>query len=155
MNLKHIFFSGLLLSVLYACNSEQGLFKELPASKTGIQFQNTLYKKDTFNILYYLYYFNGGGVSTGDINNDGLADVYFTANHPSGNKLYLNKGGMVFEDITAQAGVAGSSEWCTGVTMADVNGDGWLDIYVSAINGVRGLKGRNELFINNKNIRFI
>jgi hypothetical protein len=154
MNLKRIFSLGLVLSALYACNNEQGLFQSLPASKTGIKFQNTLYKKDTFNILYYLYYFNGGGVSTGDINNDGLADVYFTANHPSGNKLYLNKGGMVFEDITEKAGVAGSSEWCTGVTMADVNGDGWLDIYVSAINGVRGLKGRNELFINNKNGTF-
>lgn len=154
MHLTRIFSLTLVLVTFYACNNDQGLFQPLSASKTGVNFKNTLYQKDTFNILYYLYYFNGGGVSTGDINNDGLVDVYFTANHPSGNKLYLNKGGMVFEDITEQAGVAGTSDWCTGVTMADVNGDGWLDIYVSAVHGVRGIKGHNELFINNKNGTF-
>lgn len=103
---------------------------------------------DSLNILDYLYYYNGGGVAAGDINNDGLPDLYFTANTKGHNKLYLNKGNMQFEDITAKAGVAGLSDWCSGVTMADVNGDGWLDIYVCAVSQKLGLKGRNQLFIN-------
>jgi hypothetical protein len=82
-----------------------------------------LYPKNLLSILYYLYYYNGGGVSAGDINNDGLTDVYFTANTLSGNKLYLNKGNFQFEDITEKAGVAGTNEWSSGTTMADVNGD--------------------------------
>ena len=81
-------------------------------------------QREGLNILYYLYYYNGGGVATGDINNDGLPDIYFTANTKGNNKLYLNKGNFQFEDITANAGVAGGSDWSTGVTMADVNGDG-------------------------------
>ena len=110
--------------------------------------------KKGFNILYYLYYYNGGGVATGDINNDGLPDIYFTANTKGNNKLYLNKGNFKFEDITEKAGVAGTSDWCSGVTMADVNGDGWLDIYVSAVSKKLGLQGHNELFINNGNGTF-
>ncbi len=150
--------SGLLLvvSVLaficlfqFSCKSRNTLFTEIPSSHTNITFANHLEKKKLFNILYYLYYYNGGGVSTGDINNDGLPDIYFTANSKGNNKLYLNKGNFVFEDITDKAGVAGSSDWCSGVTMADVNGDGFLDIYVSAVANFYGLKGHNELFINN------
>ncbi len=103
-----------------------------------------------FNILYYLYYYNGGGVAIGDINNDGLPDIYFTANSRGHNKLYLNKGGFVFEDITKKAGVEGISEGCPGVTMAEVNGDGLLDISVCSVQGEHGLEGRNQLlFINN------
>ncbi len=88
-------------------------------------------------------------VSIADINNDGLPDIYFTANSKGNNKLYLNKGDFEFEDITEKAGVAGTADWCTGSTMADVNGDGLPDIYVCAVQGEHGLKGRNELFINN------
>jgi hypothetical protein len=138
----------------WSCKREPTLFEKLPASVTGIQFENKLLKKDLFNILYYLYYYNGGGVATGDINNDGLADIFFTANDRGKNKLYLNKGNMSFQDITATAGVAGISDWCSGATMADVNGDGWLDIYVSAVNRKFGLKGHNELYINNGNNSF-
>ena len=83
-----------------------------------------------------------------------MPDIYFTANNHGGNKLYLNKGNFEFEDITEKAGVAGNADWCTGVTMADVNGDGCLDIYVCAVQGEHGLKGRNELFINNGNGTF-
>ena len=143
-----------LFSNFISCNRTETLFASLSPSQTGIHFENNLEKKKLFNILYFLYYYNGGGVATGDINNDGLTDIYFTANSKGNNKLYLNKGNFQFEDITEKAGVAGNSDWCSGVTMADVNSDGWLDIYVSSVNNRYGLKGHNELFINNKNGSF-
>jgi enediyne biosynthesis protein E4 len=136
--------------VLLSCHSRPPqLFESLPESKTGIHFTNELEQRKAFGILYYLYYYNGGGVAIGDVNNDGLPDIYFTANHKGGNKLFINKGNFEFEDVTDKAGVAGTSDWCTGATMADVNGDGLLDIYVCAVQGEHGLKGHNELFINN------
>ena len=137
-----------------ACHKSNTLFTSLSASKTGIDFENKPLQKPLFGILYYLYYYNGGGVAIGDINGDGLPDIYFTANNKGGNKLYLNKGHFQFEDITAKAGVAGTSDWCTGVTMADVNGDGKLDIYMCAVANAHGLKGHNELFINRGNNTF-
>ncbi len=140
----------ILLLLICSCNKKDTpLFTSLSASETNIQFKNELVKQKAFGILYYLYYYNGGGVATGDINNDGLADIYFTANSKAGNKLYLNKGNFQFEDITEAAGVAGTADWCTGVTMADVNGDGFLDIYVSAVSQTHNLQGHNMLFINN------
>lgn len=130
------------------------MFMQMDPAKTGIWFQNLLPENDrSFNILDYLYYYNGGGVAIGDINNDGLPDIYFSANLGL-NKLYLNKGNFVFEDITEKAGVKGLSEWRTGVTMADVNGDGLLDIYVCVVGNFKHLKGRNELYINNGNLSF-
>ena len=144
-----------VVSLLFtSCRRKEDFFINLPASKTNIDFTNELEKHKAFGILYYLYYYNGGGVAIGDINNDGLPDIYFTANNKGGNKLYLNKGNFEFEDITEKAGVAGNADWCTGVTMADVNGDGLLDIYVCAVQGEHGLHGRNELFINNGNGSF-
>ncbi|MBL0154608.1 MAG: VCBS repeat-containing protein [Chitinophagaceae bacterium] len=138
-----------LATGIVSCKSEKKkMFESLPSGQTHIDFNNTPASHHLFSILYYLYYYNGGGVATGDINNDGLADIYFTANNKGGNKLYLNKGNFQFEDITAKAGVAGSSDWCTGVTMADVNADGRLDMYVSTISNRYELKGHNELFIN-------
>lgn len=137
-----------------SCNNSTGGFELLSSSKTNIDFINKPEEHKAFGILYYLYYYNGGGVSIGDINNDGLSDIYFTANNHGGNKLYLNKGNFEFEDITAKAGVAGNADWCTGSTMADVNGDGLLDIYVCAVQGMYNLKGRNHLFINNGNNSF-
>jgi hypothetical protein len=136
------------------CKSKDTLFTSLSSSKTGINFSNTLEKKPLLNILYYLYYYNGGGVGVGDVNNDGLEDIYFAANSKGHNKLYLNKGNFQFEDITEKAKVAGTADWCTGVTMADVNSDGYLDIYVSTVSGKYGLTGHNELFINNKDNTF-
>jgi hypothetical protein len=142
-----------VLSFLLACNNKKPLFESSAPSKTSITFQNTLTESDDFNILDYLYFYNGGGVAIGDINNDGLPDIYFSGNQVK-NKLYLNKGNLKFEDITEQAGVEGNSDWNTGAVMGDVNGDGLLDIYVCAVVGLRGLGGHNELFINNGNNSF-
>ena len=142
------------IMLLTACNNNQALLTALPSSQTNIHFVNTPVEGDSLNILDYLYYYNGGGVAVGDINNDGLPDIFFTSNGKGHNKLYLNKGGFVFEDITAKAGVQGNADWSTGVTMADVNGDGLLDIYVCAVSGKLGLKGHNELYINNGKLGF-
>ncbi|HZI40552.1 MAG TPA: VCBS repeat-containing protein [Gemmatimonadaceae bacterium] len=123
------------------------LFERLLPSRTGLSFVNRLPEDSSFNILNYLYYYNGGGVAVGDINNDGLPDLYFTSNLGP-NRLYLNKGNYHFEDITARAGVADSIGWKTGVTMADVNGDGYVDIFVSGVDHLT-MHGRNVLYINN------
>ena len=151
---KYYFFLALLPFLFLSCNKPKTQFISLASSDTHINFANNLEKKNKFSILYYLYYYNGGGVSIGDINNDGLPDIYFTANSKGNNKLYLNKGNFQFEDITDKAGVKGISDWCTGSTMADVNGDGFLDIYVSTVSNKYGLKGHNELYINNGNGTF-
>jgi hypothetical protein len=123
------------------------LFESLSPSATGVTFMNRLPEDSSFNFLSYLYYYNGGGVAVGDVNNDGLPDLYFTSNLGA-NHLYLNKGNYRFEDITDRAGVADSIGWKTGVTMADVNGDGYVDIYVSAVDYL-AMHGRNVLYINN------
>lgn len=123
------------------------LFELLPPARTGVTFTNALPESADFNIINYLYYYDGGGVAVGDVNNDGLPDLYFTSNLGS-NHLYLNKGNYQFEDVTARAGVADSGGWKTGVTMADVNGDGLVDIYVSGVDYLT-MHGRNVLYINN------
>lgn len=124
------------------------LFSLLPSSSTGVKFSNSLTTAADFNIIEYLYFYNGGGVAVGDINNDGLDDLFFTSNQGS-NKLYINKGDLRFEDISESAQLNGDLDWSTGVTMADVNGDGWLDIYVSQVANYKGLTGHNLLYINN------
>lgn len=129
------------------------LFTLLTSEETGVAFSNTVVDGKTFNILTYRNFYNGGGVAIGDINNDSLPDLYFTANQRR-NKLYLNKGNFVFEDITAKAGVGGTMDWSTGVTMADVNNDGLLDIYVCNSGDVAGARRENELFINNGDLTF-
>ncbi len=129
-------------------------FQLLDSTTTGVGFVNEVKDQPDFNILSYRNYYNGGGVALGDVNNDGLTDVYFTSNLKE-NKLYINKGDFRFEDVTNQAGVAGTQAWSTGVTMADVNGDGWLDIYVSCSGDVSGGMKVNELFINQGDLTFI
>lgn len=144
-----IYLSLIALSILLSCNNQtqSPLFSLLPPEKTGIDFINKIEDQDSLNIIQYLYYYNGGGVAIGDINNDGLSDIYFSSNQYS-NRLYLNKGNFQFEDITEMAGVGGTGNWSTGVSMIDINADGLLDIYVCQVGGYKGFKGKNQLFIN-------
>ena len=147
---------GILLILLFGCKDQAGEVFENPSpERTGITFTNTLSETEDRNILDYLYFYNGGGVAIGDVNNDGFADIFFSGNQVK-NKLYLNKGntpdsktGPNFEDITEKSGVEGNSTWNTGAIMGDVNGDGLLDIYVCAVVGIKGFNGFNELYINN------
>ncbi|HVX51922.1 MAG TPA: VCBS repeat-containing protein, partial [Chitinophagaceae bacterium] len=131
-----------------AIKEGDGLFKLLSPEQTHIDFNDSLTEGLNTNVLLYEYFYNGGGVAVGDLNNDGLQDIYFSGNMAD-NKLYLNKGNMQFDNITAQAEVAGRpGPWKTGVTMADINGDGRLDIYVCHSGMLRAAKRANELFIN-------
>lgn len=134
------------------------LFEALSPEATGIQFTNQVIDDKEFNIFNYRNFYNGGGVAIGDINNDGWADVFLVSNMGD-NKLYLNKGGsdsasFAFEDLTAKAGVAGKRAWSTGVTFADINGDGWLDIYVCNAGNRSNDDRVNELYINNGDLTF-
>ena len=129
------------------------LFTRILPGESGIKFKNTITETDSVNIFSYLYLYNGSGVSTGDINNDGLPDIYFSGNQQTG-RLYLNKGNFKFEDITEKAGVK-TTAWCTGVAMADINNDGYLDIYVSKSGKFNPDEKRiHYLFINNKDNTF-
>lgn len=143
----------LLCCMLLQCGKagKEKLFTRM--NDTGIRFTNTVSNTPEFNIFSYRNFYNGGGVATGDINNDGLADVFFTANM-SANKLYLNKGNFQFEDISAKAGIELKDKWSTGVVMADINSDGWLDIYVCNAGFRSGVSTENALFINNHDNTF-
>lgn len=146
--MKASFASFFLLLLIAACDNRGQLFHKLESTDSGITFENRLSPTEDFNIIDYLYFYNGGGVAIGDINGDELPDIFFSGNQVK-NRLYLNKGGVKFEDITDKAGVGGNSTWNTGSIMGDVNGDGLLDIYVCAVVGLKNLRGHNELFINN------
>ena len=129
------------------------LFTLLPSGKTNISFKNLVQESEVFNVLEYGYFYNGGGVAIGDINNDSLPDIYFTGNMVRSH-LYLNKGNWEFEEIAEEAGVAAAGLWNTGTTMADVNGDGYLDIYVCRSAATNPMNRRNLLFINNGDLTF-
>ena len=144
-------FSLFLIILLFSCNNsinKNSLFELLDNQSTGINIINEIETTRDLHVFRYRNFYNGGGVSIGDVNNDGLADVYLTINRGP-NKLYLNKGDFKFEDITESAGVAGTKQWSTGVVMVDINSDGFLDIYVCNAGIVSGDEQDNELFINN------
>jgi len=156
-NTSNIYIGAFVLLLFFGCTNDPETydkrFSELSASRTGIDFQNDLKYDRKFNIYTYRNFYNGGGVAIGDVNGDTLADIYFSANMGP-NKLYLNNGDFQFTDISADAGVEGTKAWSTGVTMADVNGDGHLDIYVCNSGDVNGDNKTNELFINDRTGKF-
>ncbi len=160
--MKHKFSTYILwlifLLVLNACkqnsSDQHTAFQLQDPVKSGINFTNKVENTKDFNIFSYRNFYNGGGVAIGDINNDGLADVFFTSNQGS-NKLYLNKGAMTFEDISTKAAIEEKGKWNTGVVMVDINADGWLDIYVCNAGFDKWKnKESNKLFINNHNLTF-
>jgi len=129
------------------------LFELINPGVSGVNFTNIVPENPSANVIVYQYIHNGAGVALGDVNNDGLVDIYFTANFGD-NKLFLNKGNLQFEEIAKNAGVQGAWGWSNGVTMVDINGDGFLDIYVSRAGDVDPEKRRNELFINKGDLTF-
>jgi enediyne biosynthesis protein E4 len=135
-----------LVAFAFSCEHDDKLFSIRTAGDTGIDFKNTIVTSDTFNALSFEYIYNGAGVGLGDFNNDGLTDIFFGGNQVS-SRLYLNKGGLRFEDVTANAGVA-TTQWITGVSIADVNNDGLNDIYLSVGGSTTAEHRRNLLFIN-------
>lgn len=154
--------STLILLIIFGCGNKEEqtgnlLFTLMPASVTHAGFVNELdynkQLKEKFNIYTYRNFYNGGGVGLGDVNNDGLIDIFMTSNMGT-NVLYLNKGNFEFEDISEKAGIQGEGQWSTGVSLADVNGDGWLDIYICNSGNVKGDERHNELFINNGDLTF-
>lgn len=153
-NRRHLFFLSVAwLFFPFAVSAQSPLFTLLSPKETGIHFSNDIKESEALNVLNYEYFYNGGGVAVGDINNDGLPDLLLTANDKPC-KLYLNLGGMKFKDITREAGLEGRpGGWKTGVTMADVNGDGLLDIYICYSGKDASLRG-NQLFINQGNLHF-
>src|SRR3954463_8812062 len=156
MRMSAVMKKGLLSLLLFfvisfsafAQSPQLTLFKPVPNYESGINFANVVKESPELNIITYEYFYNGGGVGLGDFNNDGLIDIYFSGNmQPS--RLYLNKGNFKFEDITSKAGVGGKRGWKSGVSIADVNGDGLQDIYLCYAGPLDREQRTNELYINN------
>ena len=165
MKFNTSFVSVLILVVTFisSCNTSTrevnstgiiGEFELLSSEQTGVDFNNTIKETSSFNHFYFGHIYNGSGVAIGDINNDGLQDIFFAGNQVT-DRLFLNKGSFKFEDITIKSKISKTPGWSWGVTMADVNADGYLDIYVSRNgNSLDPEKRKNQLFINNKDLTF-
>ena len=160
--MRNAFAYVFILSFAYSCANKtreqyqapkNPLFIQLSASETGVNFRNDVQDSSNYNILTYRNFYNGGGVAIGDINNDSLPDLFLTANLGE-SKLYLNKGDFKFEDITPRSGIKSKRGWRTGVSMADVNGDGLLDIYICNSGDIKGDNKENELYINQGDLSF-
>ncbi len=143
---KHRLLFLASLIVITACESNPPLFHRVPSSQSGVTFANTIVENDSLNVIDYTYLYNGGGVGIGDVNNDGLDDIFFAGNQVS-SRLYLNQGNLTFQDATQSAGVE-TSRWATGVAMVDINQDGWLDIYVCVASKFGPPQSQNYFFIN-------
>src|SRR3982750_1167891 len=146
MNKFYFIVFFFLSAALFSCKKHT-LFQQVSSSQTGIHFNNQIVENDTINPLDLTNIYNGGGVGIGDFNNDGLQDVYFTGSRVS-NKLYLNKGKFEFDDVTDQAGVTGDGKWCRGVSVIDINNDGWMDMYVCASMSHDPENRKNLLYVN-------
>lgn len=148
-------FSTLILAFFFfSCNKKKDYPLFTLVENNNINFENIVTETKGFNLFNYRNFYNGGGVAVGDINNDGFADIFFTANQGT-NKIYLNKGNFEFEDFSIKAGFTQKKQWSTGVVFVDINGDGWLDIYVcNAGNMLDSTLRKNQLFINNHNLTF-
>jgi enediyne biosynthesis protein E4 len=155
INRGNLIFLILVLVIFTHCKPKSPtLFQTLSPSETGINFINTVAENDTINVLDYMNIYTGAGVAAGDVNNDGLVDLFFSGNQVQ-SRLYLNKGNLKFEDITEKAFPKLDKRWNTGVTMADINQDGWLDIFVCVAGNPKHGKTGNLLFINQKNNTFL
>ena len=154
MRLNQLFIFALMV-LIFGCSTDKKnhVFKIVPANVSGIDFSNDLIFDQEFNIFRYRNFYNGGGVAIADFNNDSLSDIYLISNMSS-NRLYQNNGNLNFTDITKTAGVAGTRAWSTGVCVVDIDGDGWLDIYVCNSGDIKGDNKQNELFINNRDGTF-
>jgi hypothetical protein len=140
------------LAGMSACHQKKTLFQSLPSSQTGIDFINKVEENDKYNVFSYMNIYTGAGVAAGDINNDGLVDLFFSGNQTSC-RLYINKGNMQFEDVTEKAGLA-TDRWCTGVSMVDINQDGFSDIYINVAGSKKFGSTANLLYINNNDGTF-
>ena len=158
-------FVFLILLLFSACSSEQSdqsketksvrLFEQLDTDQTGIDFKNSLTLEEQAEYMNYDYTINGAGLAVGDLNNDGLNDIFFCGNKVS-DKLYLNKGDFKFEDVTSSSGLGkGSDKWSTGVTFVDINNDQFLDIYVCRGGDLPTVQRRNAFYINDGNGSFV
>ena len=152
MNTKNSkYFLSIFLIILVFASCKPGrkgniLFEVLKSDRTGLTFNNKLTYTQDLNLFKYMYFYNGAGVGAGDFNNDGLIDLFFSANQ-SPDKLYLNKGNLRFQDVTIEAKIPEDGGWSTGVSVVDINGDGLLDIYVCRVSKLLGLQGENQFLI--------
>src|SRR5688500_18088495 len=155
MNRHYYHCIAVLLCVLCSCyKQKEALFAELKPDETGIKFRNDLVETNEKSVLSYIYFYNGGGVAAGDLNNDGLSDLVFTGNQ-TGNKFYINKGDFAFEDVTSSSGLKDQNGWSTGVVLVDINNDGWKDIYICRSGDSNPDNRKNLLYINNHDNTFV